>query len=143
MPFNKIRNRLRSFERDIYKVIGETFREEQDIVIDLNTEDQLFERGIDSNDESLGRYSPTTIFLKKLEGQPTDRVTLKDTGSFYEGWFIRVERDRVIFSSRDSKTNELVDRYGADIFGLTEENLEDFAINYILPKLIERFRNAS
>ena len=63
-----------------------------DYIIELNTIDQLYNRGQDSTGDSIGEYETATIygtskFKGKLEkGQPIDRVTLKDTGAFYESF---------------------------------------------------------
>lgn len=64
-------------------------------------------------------YTPFTVELKEEKGQPTDRVTLKDTGDFYEGFIVERKGDVVIFTSTDWKTNALVEKYGDAIFGLS------------------------
>jgi len=103
------------------------------LVIKLNTEglptSQLFLKGQDSTGKDLdkigGEYSPFTVEEKKRKGQPTDRVTLKDTGDFYmsfevipfKGGFI-IEAD----TTKDGKSLE--DDWGENIIGLQDENVQ-------------------
>lgn len=97
-----------------------------DEIIRLNTEDQLEEEGIDSDDNSLGEYSLTTKAFKIEKGDRHDHVTLKDTGAFYDSFIIEVDKtgfwiiaDDVAFYDRP-----LTDVYGLEILGLTKENTE-------------------
>jgi hypothetical protein len=83
--------------------------------------EQLFE-GEDSDGKDIEPfYAESTIARKKKKGQPTDRVTLLDTGKFQEAIFQDVFSDRVITSSSDSKTKKLEEKYGAKIFGLDRD----------------------
>lgn len=109
-------------------------------LIPLNI-DQLYEGGIDSKGKSLGEYSPFTISVKKKKGQRTDHVTLRDTGEFYEAFFAETESWPVNIDSKDSKTEELKDRYGADIFGLTPQSTDELN-DQIEQELIEACQDA-
>jgi len=117
------------------------------LVITLNTEglptSQLFELGEDATGRTLesigGEYSPFTIEEKKKKGQPTDRVTLKDTGEFYESFIVipfkggfRIEADTI----KDGQ--DLQNSWGKEIVGLSPENIQivkDFYINAIIQKV--------
>lgn len=98
----------------------------REFIIFLNTEKQLFEKGINSLGGSLGIYTQFTIEEKKKKGQPFDRVTLRDTGEFHESWEITVTQQAdLIFDADDEKQDtSLFEKYGIDILGLTEESLE-------------------
>lgn len=65
-------------------------------------------------------YRPRTIAIKKKKGQPTDRVTLRDTGFFHSSLFLVVQKGNETFSvvSSDTKAPRLLDKYGESIFGL-------------------------
>jgi len=112
-------------------------------IIKLNTIDQLFDDGIDSLGDSLGEYSPFTVELKKIKGQPTDRITLKDTGKFYKTFKIEVKNDSFFINANPIKEdNNLFDDFGNEIVGLTEENqikvskiILDNTIKYIRKQL--------
>ena len=66
-------------------------------------------------------YKDTTIMIKKKKGQPSDRVTLRDTGSFYRGIKVTVEGDIIETDSSDEKAEKLKEKYGENIFGLGGE----------------------
>ena len=76
-----------SFFENIESILFEITNEKdtQDFLIDT-LQDQLFTTGEDGDGVSLGNYSPITIKIKKRKGQPTDRITLKDTGAFYDSY---------------------------------------------------------
>jgi hypothetical protein len=71
-------------------------------------------------------YRPSTIARKRKKGQPTDRVTLKDTGSFYGGVFVDVRKDTFVIDSTDPKSAAIAERY-KNIFGLAGQ----FKVDYI------------
>ena len=97
-------------------------KETEDVLISLN-QDQLYYLGTEKDGTLLQPYRPYTIQLKEIKGQPTDRTTLFDTGSFYEGFTIRTDGNLITFDSKDDKTQKLEAKYGNQIFGLTKENL--------------------
>lgn len=115
----------------------------QNNIIKLNTIDQLFNDGIDSLGDSLGEYSPFTVELKKAKGQPTNRITLKDTGDFYKTFKVEVKDDSFFINANPIKDdNNLFDDFGSEIVGLTEDNQKkisktilDNTIKYIRKQL--------
>lgn len=130
----------------------------QEEIIRMNTMDQLYELGIDSQGKALGSYSPATIegtknFLgKKQKGQRYDHITLNDSGKFYDSFkFKNEDMDFIITAdtgkgsssmvrgfdanSQSVKTKkvhetDLVKEFGQDILGLTHEN-----IGYVIPEV--------
>ena len=66
-------------------------RNAKDEIIRLNTYDQLYNEGIDSEEISLGEYALFTQAEKISKGERYDHVTLKDTGAFYDSFIIRVD----------------------------------------------------
>ena len=111
-------------------------KENQKYIINLNVNDQLFDRGIYNDGTKLPLpYAPKTIIDKTKKGQPTDKITLRDTGSFHSKFYIIYEKNQFSLWSRDGKTETLVKDWGEEIFGLTDENIETVIINFILPGL--------
>lgn len=99
----------------------------QNFIIELNTEgqptSQLFKFGIDSKGVSLGDYSDFTIQLKIEDGQPFDRITLKDTGDFYETFVVRPLKKGFSLNANPNKDGDnLFKNFGEDIVGLTKDN---------------------
>lgn len=108
-----------------------------DMIIQMNTEDQLEEEGIDSLGRALGEYSPYTIALKRMKGDRYDHITLKDTGAFYDSWIVWVDTSGINIDADDTSHYDkpLFEVWGVDVLGLTEDNLailqEVIAENYI------------
>lgn len=109
-------------------------------IIETNQE-QLYLLGHNPLGISLGTYAPMTIQLKKQKGQPYDRVTLKDTGAFYNGFRVDANKDNFNITSDDSKTQTLLDRWG-NIFGLTDENRSKITWSDIYPQLLLKLKSA-
>jgi len=117
-------------------------------IIDLNTGDQLFDKGIDSEGVELrsidprGGYSRRTIEEKQRKNLPTDRITLFDEGVFYKSFRVDVQRGLAIISANIARIGEEnFDRFGRKMVGLTDESLA-ILIQFILPFVQEEFRRA-
>jgi hypothetical protein len=130
---------------DLVHELSET-PEFTDLIIDLNTKNQLYDKGIDSEGRSLGDYSANTIEGpnqyqgKKQKGQRYDHITLNDTGAFYESFkvFLDSNSDFEITADTLKDTTDLIEEYGENILGLTEESLgilrekaKEIIINYL------------
>ncbi len=133
-------SRLKSFEDEIIKVIEEVVRENDNIILDMNAEDQLFQKGITRTGveiASFDPYAPLTIKIKKLKGQPTSRVTLRDEGDFHRSLYVEYQAEGFRIKASDWKTEDLMLRYGGEILGLTDDNFYGFAVDYVKPALNE------
>jgi len=120
---------------NVYELENDKFTE---LVVTLNTEKQLFE-GINSLSIPLsdigGSYTPFTVQIKQAKAQPFDRVTLRDTGDFYNSFDVSIEKDGFIIESESLKEGiDLTERWGADIVGLTDMSKE--ALIFFLKPLI-------
>lgn len=123
------------------KIALQSFQEHKEEAMDLNTESQLFDQGVDSKGRDLGEYTPFTVQIKRAKGQKTDFITLKDEGDFYEGFFVKANKFPVVFDSRDSKKKKLVERFGKDIFGLTQQSVNELNEEYIKETIQEKFKS--
>jgi hypothetical protein len=129
--------------------INSAVKKHEKQVLDLNRNDQLYDRGVDNFGGRLSPdYAPSTIRKKGKKGQPTDRVTLRDTGVFHRSFFLNYRSDEIEFMAeantkrRDfSLLSWLKSRYGKGILGLTEENIEKLK-GYISQEIIRVFSNA-
>jgi hypothetical protein len=116
-------------------------RELKKLIVDLNTQSQLYDEGINRDGISLGEYSAYTIQKKEELGQPTDRITLKDTGDFYKTFKVEfIAGDLIIyadpFKTSHGITTDLVREFGKEIIGLTDDNL-DLVVTVMQKKVIE------
>ena len=103
----------------------------QKFITDLNTKVQLFDMGEDGEGRELatvspiGGYAPTTIRIKARKGQPSNRVTLKDTGAFHKTFEVLVKPNASFSIDADTIKDgtDLQDRWGSEIVGLQDENV--------------------
>lgn len=86
----------------------------------LEQQRQQLYAGKDSDGNSITPfYRPATISRKKKKGQPTDRVTLKDHGDFYNSLYLdAMGSGGFDIKSDDPKAKWLFERYGLQILGL-------------------------
>lgn len=137
--------KLKRFEQDLRTTaIKEAVLENEAIILDMNTQDQLFEKGIDADGISIMSvqpYTARTVTIKSLKGQPTNRVTLRDEGDFHRSFYLEYYEEGIFITAADDKAEKLAFKYGDRIFGLTEENKSILAKQYILPFLIEQLQN--
>ncbi len=146
-PLVKLANNVKSLNTDdLIRVLSED-RSFTDLIIELNTRKQLFDKGIDSTGRLLsdigGDYSPNTIEGtnqykgKKEKGLPYDHITLFDTGDFYSSFKVYYNNGNLTISADTIKdTTNLITEWGSNILGLTEESLSilrEKALTIILP----------
>lgn len=124
-----------SQEEQIFKIL----KENEATAVDLNL--SQLEQGINSDGSSIEPpYRELTVEIKKAKGQRSDRVTLKDEGDFYGGFFIDSNEFPAAFWSKDYKVIELTQKYGSDFFGLTGENQTELNYSYLLDKIQSYYR---
>lgn len=120
----------------------QTIKENENVILDLNFQNQLYEKGEDASGKKLPLpYSPFTINEKKLKSQPIDRITLYDTGDFHRSSKLIVNTKGFTIDSTDWKRNKLVKEWGK-IFGLNKDNLNEVRRSYVLPDCRKALRDA-
>jgi hypothetical protein len=138
----QLRERVTGFKNGLVGglYLSRIVKDNESFICDMNAEQQLFEQGVNRLGVKISDYapySPYTIEIKKMKGQPTDRVTLRDTGDFHESFYITVGNDRFEIKASDWKTEKLMKKYGRGILGLTQENLAELIWQYIYPELLK------
>lgn len=137
--------RLRTFKDNLPTMLEEIVRDKEDVIVSAIADDQLYRRGINGHGEKImdyAPYKPSTIRNKKKKGQPTTRVTLRDTGAFHEAMFVVFDSEGFYITSSDRKTPELVEKYGEEIFRLTNKNFTRILRSHIRKELIKRAKKA-
>lgn len=124
----------------VQKITERAIVNNKEELFDLNTEGQLFSKGIDAQGNDLGEYSEFTKDIKRAKGQPTDRITLRDEEWFHDAWFLKTSEFPFLMGSKDWKAPMLEARFG-DIFGLTRENTNEY-IEYIREHVQDGFAEA-
>lgn len=146
MPISQTRmyqyaKRVSQLKEDVvFKIIFSRDQIKEEIIY-LNTQAQLFDKGINSRGERLDDlrgfgYSDITKQIKSQKGQPTNRITLKDTGDFYESFRVRVKVGEIIIDANPIKDDtNLFEEFGNDVLGLTDESIEK-----LKPLIIENYK---
>ena len=123
----------------------ESIEETKDVIADLNAE-QLYTGKRSDGSDITPQYSPITIEIKKEKGQPTDRVTLRDTGEFYQGLRVDVQGEEVRVYSTDEKSEDLFKRYATpkkNIFGLNSEYKAEYIKQVLRKRYMSKVRKVT
>jgi len=142
LPFEGLRKTMRTIQNDfIVEVVRSIVEKNSNEIIELNTEKQLFDKGIGSDGKSLEPpYSNPYKKLKKKLGQPTDRVTLRLDGDFYKSFEVVIGNEQFRINATDFKTKFLLKRYGKQVLGLTNSSVSQFNQIVIRPELLSEIR---
>lgn len=135
--------RLRKFRDILDDELKQEIKRNEEVIIRMITENQLYERGVEGKGIPIMSYQPytaATVRIKRYKGQPADRVTLRDTGEFYKSLHVEFDDKGFYVTSTDDKAPELLEKYGQTIFRLTNENFTDLVRNYIRPSLAEKLK---
>lgn len=124
MPFDRIKRDIVKLKTTgINSIISDGIKRNANTIIKMNTDGQLYNEGIDKFGVKLREYKDITKKLKAAKGQRTDHTTLKDSGDFYKSYFLKIFSDSFEINSDDPKRDDLFQKYGSGIFGLTEDNM--------------------
>ena len=137
--------RLRAFKDNLPMYLEDIVRDKEDVIVSAIADDQLYRRGINGRGEKIMSYMPytaKTIQNKKRKGQPTTRVTLRDTGAFHKSMFVVFDSEGFYITASDEKTEELIKKYGEEIFRLTNKNFTRIVRSHIRKELVKRLKRA-
>ena len=137
--------RLRAFKDNLHMYLEDIIHDKEDVIVYAIADDQLYRRGINGRGEKIMSYMPytaKTIQNKKRKGQPTTRVTLRDTGAFHKSMFVVFDSEGFYVTASDEKTEKLVKKYGEEIFRLTDKNFTRIVRSHIRKELVKRLKRA-
>jgi len=139
---DSVKSTVTKIEEVINPTIQDVLNRAANLIKDLQTQDQMFDKGQKSTGLSITpSYAQSTISIKQKKGQPTDRVTLKDTGDYYESIIVDAQATQLIIRSNITYAVFLANRYGSDVLGLTVENLTNIVNQLIVPQLDKNINN--
>lgn len=124
-------------------------------ILDLNFQDQLYKQGVDAYGAVLRShfahhghfYADYTILVKERfrnPPQPTDRVTLKDSGHMYSTGKVRLNKEDFEITADTVKEGVRLEDVWGPILGLTEESISvviDIVKEFIAPIVIRQLLN--
>ena len=120
-------------------------------LIPQQIKDRLNESGLYSTGRPIVTYfanSPNvyahfTIMVKKVQGQPSKHVTLKDTGAFHNSFALKAGADSFVVDydedKPDGKISDNVDL--TNVFNLSNQELKELRI-VIIPDFIKALKKA-
>ena len=128
LPFDDMIGRLKKLKNDAGKILMvELEKNHYFFIINLVTDDQLYNRGVDNQGNKIfPGYAKSTIAKKKKVGLPFDRVTLLQDGDFYNHMFLEFDDYFFTVGNDDPDTSKLTylyNRYGVQVLGLTNDNV--------------------
>lgn len=135
--------RLRAFKDSLPMLLEDIVRDKEDVIVSAIADDQLYRRGINGKGEKIMDYMPyiaRTIKNKKRKGQPTTRVTLRDTGAFHKSMYVVFDSEGFYITASDEKTQDLVKKYGEEIFRLTDKNFTRIIRSHVRKELVKRIK---
>ena len=138
MDLERIYNNVKTL--DVVDLAVDIFESLDEFIADLNRS-QLADKGIRPDGSNITpEYSTVTELLKRPKSGTagiTSHVTLYDSGSFHKSIVASIYPDEIVMDATDSKTNDLLDKYG-EVLGLTEENKQKLKDKF-LPIFEKRF----
>ncbi len=135
--FNVTVERLRT---SINESIRTSVDNNKTVIKTMQTDGQMYQGINASGNEIEPEYKQSTINYKKRNLQPYDRVTLKDSGDFYDSIQIEARTDNFVISTQITYSIYLVTKY-AEILGITDTNLQTFVNTYTLPIIKQNFND--
>jgi hypothetical protein len=130
---------LRSVKDNLPQLVTEVLDEAQPELEDLIT--AQLNQGIDGSGNAIEpEYTPFTKSIKRLKGQPSDIVTLRDEGDFERSRSTTVQGGKLVNDATDRKYPKLVEKYGDEIIDYTEESKQIIQSEILLPGLNEKIR---
>lgn len=140
MPLDDLKKNIEGLSKFNWEnEISTAFENNQDAYLNLQDE-QLF-KGRNRNGEMItleGKgYSKKTFEIKQAKGQPTDRITWRDTGRLYMALEATMENRQITFSApgEEEKLEAMMERSGEETLGLNNENLKAFHEKVMIPAL--------
>jgi phage gpG-like protein len=133
---SRFTKKIKALEKAISPTIKKTVEQNKPLIIDQQTDEQLYEGKDADTKEIRPSYALSTKIIKRKKAQPTDRVTLKDSGDLYKSVKVDAKTNEMIISANVEYFKYLVAHYsGNKLLGLNEEFLEKFTKAKILPNL--------
>jgi len=115
---------LQAWQREADKQIIAVAKTEQPAIEGLNIDEQMFKQGKRADGAAITPpYTAFTKGIKQQKGQPTNRVTLRDTGAFHKSVSVQWRNTEFLMVASDPKTPDLVRKYSPEILGLSDDSL--------------------
>jgi len=98
-----------------------------------------FDSGKDAKGKTREPYALSTQRYKRRKGQPTNRVTLKDSGDSYREVNVSANMNGVEIDVPTDYFKYMVTKYGEDTIGVEPDKWREYIEKYILPEIANEF----
>ena len=129
---------LKDFEKKYESIVKDAIKQNEGKIIGM-VKLRLFNTGIDGSGKLIGHYTQLSKDLKKLSGQRSSFITLRDTGNWYRSMFLDLDNDKLILNASNWKTSKLIRNYGESILEFTEAEQLMIVQTIIEPAIIKAF----
>ena len=140
MTLSVIRNNLKSIEFN--KIIQEGIFETKNEIVEYQKGQML--RGLKSTGAIIGKYKNKDYAIKKANMNPLagiNNVDLRLTGEFQRNIKLKFFSSSFEIFSTDWKFEELSNKYGNEIFGLSVPYRAEYSELYLAEKLTKKIKN--
>ena len=136
----KFERKLKELKASINKGIQTSIDTNKAILIEKQT--GQFDKGKDADNTSfVPSYALSTKQAKRRKGQPTNRVTLKDSGDLYGSIDIQANTTQAIITANVEYYKYLVVHYDKNtILGIQDDIMEAFLVRYTLAEIEKNFK---
>lgn len=135
-----IRDKFTNLLQSLGQVIIETYKSTETKAAVFN-KTQLAE-GKKSDGTQIGTYSNMWANIRQSRGRQTEFVDLNFSGKHYDNLgFKKITEEYAELGSNISYESDITDRYGKDVYGLTQENTETYAKNSWLKEFAYQIKN--
>jgi len=139
---SRFNRKLKQLKDSINPTIQETINKHKPLIIDQQTEEQMFEGKDSEGLNFVPKYALSTKKIKQKKGQPTNRVTLKDSGDLYKSITVDALTNEMIIKANVEYFKYLVVHYNRNkILGLNEEFLDKFTCKLIVPNIQTKWKS--
>lgn len=138
---------LKDFNSNAWSYVEEAINKNSESITEINTR-RIFDEGLDAEKKVLKNsltgsteYSPGYLRLKQSRGLDNGHINLMLSGNYLGSYGTKAESGKVTVAtdtSQDDLDAILVDRFGENIKGLTEEEWAEVTADYIIPYLFEK-----
>lgn len=135
MTVSELAKRANQLAKQWSKIRSQALEDTKEIALDMITDDQLFDQGIDGRGQKLPEYRSPEYEAIKARMNPNRVPDLRFTGDWTESIYSTIQGDDTIIQASDSKDAKLTAKYGPDIKNLTKENTKRYALENVLPVL--------
>ncbi len=128
---------------DLIELASDIVENKPQVIIDMNKDNLV--HGIKKDGTQIGKYKDQGYYSRKKFAMNSKagfgNVDLINKRAFVGGMFLKMFSSGVFdIRSRDSKSDELMTKYGDDIFGLTSDNKKKYRTDVLQPELVREVK---